>query len=352
MKNSLKRLATIILERIRQHSHFIIYVLAYMIALIAVCAWLGTYHMISFDMYEVLPLTAVLFFAAVLLGRYLNMALVTRPRPLLPHMRADLKALFEERFLTGLPILLLLPVFMSAFTAFKSLIPVMNPYTWDPALYRLEELLHGGYQPWELLMPLLGYPVVTLTINFIYAAWLFTMFVVVYWQAFSLSNPVLRMQFFLSFVLCWSLLGSGVATIFSSAGPCFYERLLGLDAYQGLMQYLQSVDEQHPVWALSAQDMLWKLYELHKLALGSGISALPSMHVSSALLFALVGVRTHWVPGVALSIFFLFILVGSVHLGWHYAVDGYVAIILTLILWRLAGIWAGRLPLAEDKILD
>lgn len=30
------------------------------------------------------------------------------------------------------------------------------------------------------------------------------------------------------------------------------------------------------------------------------------------------------------------ILFGSVYLGWHYAVDGYVAIIGVLLIWRWA----------------
>jgi len=36
-------------------------------------------------------------------------------------------------------------------------------------------------------------------------------------------------------------------------------------------------------------------------------------------------------------LFVLLILLGSVHLGWHYALDGYVAIILVLLCWQFAG---------------
>jgi hypothetical protein len=36
------------------------------------------------------------------------------------------------------------------------------------------------------------------------------------------------------------------------------------------------------------------------------------------------------------------ILVGSVHLAWHYAIDGYVSILAVLLIWRAAGWWASR----------
>ena len=35
------------------------------------------------------------------------------------------------------------------------------------------------------------------------------------------------------------------------------------------------------------------------------------------------------------------IFLGSIHLAWHYAVDGIVAIAMALIIWRLAG-WLAR----------
>lgn len=64
-----------------------------------------------------------------------------------------------------------------------------------------------------------------------------------------------------------------------------------------------------------------------------GISAMPSLHVATAVLFALTAWRIHWVLGVLFWFYALVIQMGSVHLGWHYAVDGYVGATVALVIW-------------------
>lgn len=170
------------------------------------------------------------------------------------------------------------------------------------------------------------------------------MFFVFYWQLFTLERPRLRMQFFYSFFLAWALNGTVLAMLLSSAGPCFYGYLeAGADVYADLMAYLHDANESFPIWALGTQEMLWQAYEGAETGIGSGISAMPSMHVSLALLFLLVGLRTNQWAAVGFGVFFAFILVGSVHLAWHYAVDGYVAILTTLLIWRFSGFLVRRL---------
>ena len=69
--------------------------------------------------------------------------------------------------------------------------------------------------------------------------------------------------------------------------------------------------------------------------MGSGISAMPSLHVAMAFLFALLTWRVNRLLGVCFYAFTGLILLGSVHLAWHYAVDGYLALAITWCIWHL-----------------
>jgi hypothetical protein len=97
------------------------------------------------------------------------------------------------------------------------------------------------------------------------------------------------------------------------------------------MAYLRSVNDVVPVWAIRIQDALWQGH-LNQTPL-SEVSAMPSMHNASALLFALVGYQVSRFWGRALALHAVLIFIGSVHLAWHYAVDAYAAWALTLVIW-------------------
>lgn len=123
----------------------------------------------------------------------------------------------------------------------------------------------------------------------------------------------------------------------SSVGPCFVEPLLGNRHYAEQMAYLHQANETFPVMVLAVQQQLldWQAQDMH--GLGRGISAMPSMHVSLAFLFFLAIRQVSRRAGHFFFAFLIVIMVGSVHLGYHYAVDGYVSIITTAIIWWVCG---------------
>jgi hypothetical protein len=284
--------------------------------------------------------------AIVIVSGYLVRIMVfVRPRALIRYLAEDLqkRQKLRERLVLGLPMLVVLPVFFSLFSSMKTLIPLIHPFSWDSRLERIDRWLHGGRAPWEWLQPLLGSDAATTIVNFFYNAWLFIMLTVVCWQAFSAHHRVLRMQFLLCFVLTWSLLGTVLATLFASAGPCFYGRLPGYaDAYAPLMHSLQDIAQRVPVWSLSVQEMLWEGYTTagNTPLAGGGISAMPSLHIATTLMMALLGWRLSRGLGVALTLLLVLIFAGSICLGWHYAIDGYVSLILTPPLWWFSGVMA------------
>jgi len=167
------------------------------------------------------------------------------------------------------------------------------------------------------------------------------MFAILVWQIFAPRTGVLRLQFLLAFSFVWFFGGSVLAIIFSSAGPCFYDRLaLGPSPYAAQAAYLHAIGPQW-IWSLAVQDELWQSY-LRGNGTVSGISAMPSMHVTIAVLNALLCWRVNRTLGIALWTFAATIFIGSIMLLWHYAVDSVAALAIAYACWRAAGFIARR----------
>lgn len=330
-----------LMESLRVHAWFIALILGYTAAGLLTAWFLEASDRLALWIYtDSIAAVNAAFFLAFIAGYPIYVMVFVRPARLTRHMLTDLRSnyLTRRRLLLCLPIILLLPLHFGVFTSLKSLIPVMQPYAWDVAFAEWDKAIHGGFQPWQLLQPVLGHPLITKAMNLVYNVWFVVLHTVLLWQAFSLRDRRLRMQFFLTFVLAWILLGTVAATLLSSAGPCYYGRVTGLeDPFAPLMAYLGTVNESYPLGALGAQEYLWNIYQGNGFAMGSGISAMPSMHMAMIVLCALVGWRHARILGIGLAVFALLIMIGSVHLGWHYAVDHYVAIAGVWLIWRGVG---------------
>ena len=229
----------------------------------------------------------------------------------------------------------ILSILMTTFIGFKRAIPLFQPFAWDLAFMRADHAVHLGTHPWELLQPLFGTASVTVIIDWVYVLWLMTIPLVIAWQVWNRDRG-LRTQFLLAYAISSILVGTVLATWFSSAGPCYYAEVVGQpDPYVGLFAFLADVNGLHPLHALRLQDLLWTGY------MGEGkfygISAMPSMHVALPTLYVLAGFRTRRWLGWAFVVGLLAILIGSVHLGWHYAIDGYVSILVVWAVWVAVG---------------
>jgi len=326
---------------LRVHLWCVATVAVYLLAALFISRYLSIPNGVSPFLYiSVVPVvTGVYIFSFVIL--YLVYVMIAvRPARLFGYLAADVGTnwLIAERLFGGLLIIFLMQIFFSVFTSMKSLIPAINPFAWDATLAAWDRSLHGGIDPWLLMQPVLGFPVITSVINFFYQCWLFVLYGFLVWQGFSLRDQRVRMQFFLTLMLVWVLLGNLMATMLSSAGPVYFGRITGLeDVFLPLMEYLRTANETYPVWALELHDRLWNAYALDDNQLGKGISAMPSIHVATSVLFALVAWRAHRLAGIVFTVYATIVMIGSVHLAWHYALDGYIAALLTWLLWCVAG---------------
>jgi hypothetical protein len=275
----------------------------------------------------------------LLLIRLFQYLFIIKPVSPLRALLGDTLALFRSPwpFLNALPVVFVMVMLNKAMLDLKPAIPDINPFSWDLALAEIDRALHLGLDPWRLLQPLLGHAMITAVINFAYCFWFLALFTSDYWFAFQRDYTQLRIRFFLATTMVWWIGGGLMAVYFSSAGPAYYS-LIGLspDPFAPLMAYLRDVDSFLPMWALDAQSLLWNTYTAPD-ARFLGISAFPSMHNAVAVVIALAGFRIHRGLGWALSAYALLILLGSIHLGWHYAVDSYAAIGLALLAWWISG---------------
>jgi membrane-associated phospholipid phosphatase len=241
----------------------------------------------------------------------------------------------SARYLVGFAVIFVLaPLFTSAFASFKQTIPLIHPFSWDPALMRLDYLLHFGHHPWRLLEWMLDYPIIIRIIDVMYMLWFAFLTVSCLWMAWT-QRRKLRLCFFISALLVWAVLGSGLGTLFSSAGPCYYSEVVatGENPFTPLMLKISNIHQTTPLFAIKNQIGLWTAQMESKWLPFGGISAMPSIHLAMATLFVFLAFSVRKWLGIAFIVYVLVMQIGSVILGWHYAIDGYMGIAFASLIW-------------------
>lgn len=254
-----------------------------------------------------------------------------REKALAPHVRH-----FAARFIFAC---LVLAVFMGGFLFNKTLIPILAPFSWDATFSRWDSLLLGGIQPWQVLHPLVAYPAMTMLLDYLYSAWVPLVFV--FWAGTMAATGIsrrLRIQYWLATMASWILIGLVMATLLSSAGPCFAPFIAPEIAaeYAPLNAYLGELGQGVTLTSAASKAYLWSIYA-GGADLPGGISAMPSMHNAQAVLFAALAYRISRRFGHVMVAYAVVIFVGSIHLAWHYAVDGLVAAAAALAIWTACG---------------
>jgi len=235
-----------------------------------------------------------------------------------------------------------------SFTSFKTMIGSVRGFTLDANIAALERAALFGHDAWQYTHFLFGSPLATFMLQMCYNIWFALMWgsIIVCLLLVQNVRPVLH--YLLAFILCWIIAGSLAAYFLASAGPCFYERVLSDTHFQPLMLRLNEIDRSLDsilpglhLTALDVQDMLWSWHATQHNGLGAGISAMPSVHVGLAFVMARGAFLLRPIYGKIMSVYVILIWIGSVHLGWHYALDGAVALLLVIPIWKFSGWLAG-----------
>jgi hypothetical protein len=199
---------------------------------------------------------------------------------------------------------------MIAFMWMKPLLNWFVPFWADPMLARADRLLFLGHDPWVFLDWMNSIPAAIFYHRGWFAMMIITLLVVLSQPASARKSAVMMTYF-----LLWSVVGPVVHILMPAAGPVFYERLGYGDAFAGI---------RVPEEMTRMSDYLWNVYQGDQFGPGSGISAMPSLHIATTawMIIAIYVLARRWTAPMAALGLLIFLL--SISLGWHYAADGIV----------------------------
>jgi hypothetical protein len=228
-----------------------------------------------------------------------------------------------------------------SFSLVKKSIPYMVPFYADPFLAELDRLIHGGADPWVWIYSWQNWvPLDELVISYF-----------VLWAPLAIGFPILLalletdqdrlLRYAIIYIFSWVFIGNFLALIGSSVGPVYYDRLFATDRFLELNEMLD-VHFPSGTFLGDLQRWLWESYAENLQVFGSGISAFPSVHVSTSFVVVLYAIERSRYLILPACIFLLSIFILSIFTGFHYAVDGYASLIIIAIFWFILTCHAGK----------
>jgi len=278
----------------------------------------GAYPILRF--YFLLPILLMLGLVAA--------AMYHAPKRPLAFLRWKLRT----RGAGALLILTVLVISASAFTTLKHEYSFVVPFYADAVLADMDAALHFT-DPWRIARAIFPQSLDSVLFTLYSQLWFVEIAGVLVYAAF-VSDRNSRERYLISFALSVILLSSLVRIAGSSAGPVFYDRMMGGDRFADLIASLKASPAGPKTLGLT--DYLYASYTSQHTVLGTGISAMPSLHVALAFLNALFLSSRHRLAGRIAWAYAGIILFGSVYFGWHYALDGYISILSVLMIWTAA----------------
>lgn len=220
------------------------------------------------------------------------------------------------------------------FPMVKSALPLVNDFWADPLFAQMDRVLHLGVDPWRLThAEWIAFPAVYADVLYV-GLWVIPAIYFPLLLSFFDPNTKRVARYSLYYLFILFFLGNVLAGLFMSAGPIYYDRLLGGSDFAELLASLEARGITESSTGV-LHERLWAAYSQSAQEFGSGISAFPSVHVAMTALFAfyITEISRRFLPvAVVTVVVFQFL---SVYLAWHYAVDGYFSIVLVAVMWAL-----------------
>lgn len=230
--------------------------------------------------------------------------------------------LTRQRFWDIIHYYLLFKVVLIVYGLIKQSIPLVHRQLFDEALLKQDIFLHLGRNPMlEIVGVFAGWG--DGFIDLAYISWypvLGSMLMVLLMQR---DRMIMEWGIFSLFSL-W-IIGGLFALAVPSLGPVYINPEWFADLSIPHARMIQGQLWQHYQQVVSGAEAT-KYYNYE------GIAAFPSLHVAIVALYSAVLWRISRIGAWLMIAYTVVVQIGSVFLGWHYAVDGYVGILLALVI--------------------